>query len=98
MELTLSTWAPLGNLLPDCNCEQVLGRYEHPLGMRVWVQPAGEPPIPVGKKKKEKPVEVKTNLEWIVEEKRASFDSKINCRDGTRVSKFFYGDHGEAAL
>lgn len=61
--------------------------------MRVWVQPAGEPPIPFEIK-----VEDKANLEWIVEETRASFDSKINCRDGTRNPKFCYEDRGRAAL
>lgn len=51
--------------------------------MRVWVQPAGKPPIYVEVK-----VENKINLEWTLEKREresANLDSKTNCRDGTRV-------------
>lgn len=37
--------------------------YEHPSGIRVWIQPPGEPPKLVEVK-----VEHKRDLEWIVED------------------------------
>lgn len=69
-ELRLSMWEPLNNLLPNCKCERahiailVLGGYENPSEMRLWVQSAGELSIPVEVK-----VEDEGNLEWTVEER-----------------------------
>lgn len=64
----LSTWPPLGNLLPNCNYEQshtaalVQKEYEYPSRMGVWIQPPGELPVPAKVK-----AEDEGDLEWIVE-------------------------------